>query len=89
MSARRGRLAVLVPVLALGIIGLPAPSWSEAVEGAEAFDGTHSLVGSYLAGRFARAQNDQAEAASFYRNALVHDPENELLLEQEIGRAHV
>jgi tetratricopeptide (TPR) repeat protein len=82
MSARRGRLAVLVPLLAAGIVALPTVSRSEAVEMSEPFDGTHSLVGSYLAGRFARAQNDASEAAAFYRNALVHDPENELLLEQ-------
>ena len=82
MSARRGRLAVLVPLLAVGLVASTVPSRSETVEGTEAFDGTHSLVGSYLAGRFAKAQNDAAEAAEFYRNALVHDPENELLLEQ-------
>jgi tetratricopeptide (TPR) repeat protein len=82
MSARRGRMAILVPLIAVGFVGMPATSWSEAVEVNEAFDGTHSLVGSYLAGRFARAQNDQAEAAEFYRNALIHDPDNELLLEQ-------
>lgn len=83
MSARRGRLAVLVPLLAAGMVGLaPTASRSETVEASEPFDSTHSLVGSYLAGRLARAQNDSAEAASFYRNALEHDPENELLLEQ-------
>ena len=59
-------------------------SRAETVEGTdtETFEGTHSLVGSYLAGRFARAQNDAAEAAEFYRNALTFDPQNELLLEQ-------
>jgi tetratricopeptide (TPR) repeat protein len=59
-------------------------SRAETVEATdtEAFRGTHSLVGSYLAGRFARAQNDAAEAADFYRNALTFDPKNELLLEQ-------
>jgi tetratricopeptide (TPR) repeat protein len=48
----------------------------------EPFEGTQTLVGSYLAGRFARAQNDTGEAAEFYRDALTHDPDNELLLEQ-------
>jgi tetratricopeptide (TPR) repeat protein len=65
----------------MGLAVGAAPSRSETVEATEAF-APHSLVGSYLAGRFARAQNDQAEAAEFYRNALIHDPDNELLLEQ-------
>jgi tetratricopeptide (TPR) repeat protein len=68
--------------LALGLVGAPGLSRAETADAVEPFDGTHSLVGSYLAGRIARAQNDAAEAAEFYRNALVHDPENELLLEQ-------
>jgi len=82
MSARRGRLTVLVPLLALGLAGAPGLSRGETVEATETFEGTHSLVGSYLAGRIAKSQNDAAEAAEFYRNALIHDPENELLLEQ-------
>ncbi len=82
MSARRGRLAVLVPLLTVGLLATPGISRAETVEATEPFEGTHSLVGSYLAGRFARAQNDGAEASEFYRNALVHDPQNELLLEQ-------
>ena len=51
---------------------------------------SNSLVGSYLAGRFARSQFDTREAADFYRTALVHDPKNAVLLEQafqiEAGR---
>jgi tetratricopeptide (TPR) repeat protein len=82
MRARRGRLTVLVPLLAMGLVGSPGLSKGETADAVELFDGTHSLVGSYLAGRIARAQNDSAEAAEFYRNALVHDPDNELLLEQ-------
>lgn len=82
MSVRRGRFAIFAPLVALGLIGLPGLSRAEAIETGEAFDGTRSLVGSYLAGRFARAQNDAEEAADFYRNALTHDPANELLLEQ-------
>ncbi|MGE3230152.1 MAG: peptidoglycan-binding protein, partial [Hyphomicrobium sp.] len=90
MNARRGRSAVVVPLLAVGLAFSAGPSRGETVDGVEPFDGTHSLVGSYLAGRFARAQNDAAEASEFYRNALSHDPQNELLLEQafqiEAGR---
>ncbi|WP_072394940.1 tetratricopeptide repeat protein [Hyphomicrobium sp. CS1GBMeth3] len=82
MSARRGRIAVILPLLAAGLIVTTCPVRAETTELSEPFDGAHSLVGSYLAGRFARAQNDAAEAAEFYRNALTHDPQNELLLEQ-------
>jgi tetratricopeptide (TPR) repeat protein len=82
MSARRGRFAVVVPLLAAGLIASSGSARAETVEASEPFDGTHSLVGSYLAGRFAKAQNDAAEAAEFYRNALTFDPQNELLLEQ-------
>ena len=47
-----------------------------------ALDGPHSLVGSYLAGRMARSENEPERAASFYRDALARDPGNALLLEQ-------
>ena len=43
---------------------------------------THSLLGSYLAGHFARNGNDTTNAAAFYRSALTLDPDNEVLLEQ-------
>jgi tetratricopeptide (TPR) repeat protein len=59
----------------------PGRAQSETADGLENVE-VHSLVGSYLAGRFARAQNDTKEAADFYRSALSHDPQNELLLEQ-------
>jgi len=90
MRARRGWFTVLVPLLAVCLLGPAGPTRGETVEATEPFDSTHSLVGSYLAGRVARSQNEAAEAAEFYRNALVHDPDNELLLEQafqiEAGR---
>jgi tetratricopeptide (TPR) repeat protein len=41
-----------------------------------------SVLGNYLAGRFARAAQDTEEAAEFYGRALEHDPSNEVLLEQ-------
>ncbi len=44
--------------------------------------GTPSLLGSYLAGRFAREQRDTTAAADFYSRALSRDPENEVLIEQ-------
>ena len=41
-----------------------------------------SLLGNYLAGRVARSQNDTGAAAQFYRQALMQDPGNNLLVEQ-------
>lgn len=41
-----------------------------------------SVLGNYLAGRFARAAQDTQEAAGFYGKALERDPSNEVLLEQ-------
>ncbi len=41
-----------------------------------------SLLGSYLAGRFAREQRDTSAAANFYTRALSRDPNNEVLIEQ-------
>jgi len=46
----------------------------------EGADG-HSLLGSYLAGRVARTQNDTEAAARYYREALARDPGNEVLVE--------
>lgn len=43
---------------------------------------SNSLVGSYLAGRFARNSNDTTSAAAFYGNALIRDPRNTVLLDQ-------
>ena len=86
----RGRLTVLVPLLTLGLLASAGPSRAEAVEGTVPLLSSNSLVGSYLAGRFARSQFDTREAADFYRTALVHDPKNAVLLEQafqiEAGR---
>lgn len=43
---------------------------------------SRSLAGSYLSGRFARAEHETGEAAKFYRSALQQDPTSEVLLEQ-------
>lgn len=45
---------------------------------------SQSLSGSYLAGRFARAENDTGRAASYYGNALMFDPASDMLLEQAV-----
>lgn len=43
---------------------------------------TRTLAGSYLAGRFARANNDTGRAANFYQNALRQDPDSGVLVER-------
>ena len=40
-----------------------------------------SLLGSYLAGRVARGQNDTTAAATYYGRRCEHDPGNEVLIE--------
>ena len=83
MRARRGWYAVVSPLVVTGLLAVPDARLSPvAAETTDAFDSTHSLVGSYLAGRFAKAQHDMPSAAEFYRSALTHDPSSELLLEQ-------
>lgn len=43
---------------------------------------TTSVLGNYLAARFARGFQDTQNAADFYGRALARDPNNEVLLEQ-------
>ena len=80
MEARLKRLICM----SFGVAGLfaagfisQAPARSQDQAGA-----THSLVGNYLAGRFARTQQDTLNAADFYGRALQGDPGNEVLLDQ-------
>ncbi len=49
-----------------------------------AADLSQTLSGSYLAGRFARSENDTDNAARFYSNALVFDPSSDMLYEQAL-----
>ncbi|MEM7620595.1 MAG: tetratricopeptide repeat protein [Pseudomonadota bacterium] len=49
--------------------------------GVDAKEG-NTLLGNYLAGRFATAQRDNHTAAEYYRQALKKDASNKLLLEQ-------
>jgi tetratricopeptide (TPR) repeat protein len=53
-------------------------------ESDDAAEFSETLSGSYLAGRFARAENDTKEAADFYSNALVFDPTSDMLYEQAL-----
>jgi len=75
-------IAVLAASLATGGGALANPDLAGSADTQETIEEPHSLVGSYLAGRMARDQNEAAKAASFYLGALKHDPSNALLLEQ-------
>ena len=82
MRARLARLLSLgLSVAVLAGAGLVAQAPARSAEdnaGAE----PRSLLGNYLAGRFARAQQDTESAAAFYGDALSRDPGNDVLLEQ-------
>jgi tetratricopeptide (TPR) repeat protein len=71
------RAAALVALLAA------APGHASAEADADP-DLSQTLSGSYLAGRFARAENDMGSAADFYSNALVFDPGSDMLHEQAL-----
>jgi len=68
-------------VLAVLLAGAPTVGWAGTSEEA---DLAQTLSGSYLAGRFARADNDTSHAAAFYSNALVFDPASDMLHEQAL-----
>lgn len=67
-------LAVLITVLASPVSNV---AWVQ-----EKHEQTRSLLGSYLAGRFARTQRDNSKAAQFYENALAKDPGSNLILQR-------
>ena len=74
MTARLARRAVLTfaGIMSLGSVGLSTMN-ARAADSAipdNAADSARTLIGSYLAGRFARTQHDNTRAADFYRNAL-------------------
>src|SRR3990172_1636737 len=84
MRARRDWCTRLSPLIVTGLLSTASAQLSPAAatETTDVFDSTHSLVGSYLAGRFAKTQHDMPSAADFYRSALTHDPASDLLLDQ-------
>lgn len=86
MRASAGRLkSMSVGVVAWAVSGVFMPVVARSVDDGpvspDAFQ-THSALGNYLAGRFARSLQDTENAADFYGRALASDPDNELLLEQ-------
>ncbi|MCB1529109.1 MAG: tetratricopeptide repeat protein [Hyphomicrobiaceae bacterium] len=73
----------LFALLAGGLIVLSVPaSARDADELDGRFDSTHTLIGSYLAGRFAKSEHEIEQSADFYNSALIHDPNNAVLVEQ-------
>lgn len=82
MRSRHGRriVSITAALAALGVAAQFMPT--QAARPGDEGDSAHSLIGSYLAGRFARSLNDSEQAAEMYRNALQLDPGNEVLLEQ-------
>lgn len=72
------------PLSACSVLVISAFLASGAAQARTTEDGyaTHSLIGSYLAGRFARAEHATGDAANFYRSALQQDPVSDVLLEQ-------
>lgn len=84
MRASLGRaLSVGLGAVILTIAGFfsQAPAHSQDQDPAQDEVST-SVLGNYLAGRFARASQDTRDAAEFYGRALERDPSNEVLLEQ-------
>lgn len=83
----RARSAAVRSLSAIGaalavLLAAAGPADARSPEAVEPADQTHSLIGSYLAGRFAKSQNDVTRAADYYSTALVYDPGNDVLVEQ-------
>jgi tetratricopeptide (TPR) repeat protein len=83
----RGSLGRLLSVGLSAIVMTIAGFFSEAPARSQDTDPgqdevTTSVLGNYLAGRFARSAQDTKDAADFYGRALERDPTNEVLLEQ-------
>ena len=79
----RAKLMRLASAL-LGIVGLAVlgPATEAPARTTEAAPPSYSLLGNYLAGRFARTEQDAESAADFYERALDLDPKSDVLLEQ-------
>lgn len=86
-TVRGSRLGSLIAVAAAAVLLVGGVQPSMAGIGSEKPQTVgeeidpHSLLGSYLAGRVARTQNDTDAAARYYREALARDPGNEVLVE--------
>ncbi|MEM9591938.1 MAG: tetratricopeptide repeat protein, partial [Pseudomonadota bacterium] len=75
-----GKWALRSTVL-IALLAAPA-AYSEVASKKPVGPGAQTLLGSYLAGRVARHNQDTEAAAEFYTKALAADPNNEAILEQ-------
>ena len=83
MRAPLGRLiSMSIGVIGLAVSGAMAQAPAREGEAAELTGNVSSVLGSYLAARFARGLQDTENAAEFYGQALARDPGNDVLLEQ-------
>lgn len=80
MRARSCVFRKIVAVFGLCFLAGAPTALAGVGDGAEKVE-TRSLLGSYLAGRLARTQNDTLAAANYYGKALQQDPDNEVLVE--------
>lgn len=72
----------IAAILFLGLVAGMTPATAAIGDPPETgAEKTRSLLGSYLAGRLARSQNDTPAAATYYGRALQQDPDNEVLIE--------
>ena len=83
-GSKRRLIAVTkaMAMVAMLTAALSAGSQQVSARTPEEGEASRSLIGGYLAGRFAKSQHDMAKAATFYGSALAHDPENDVLVEQ-------
>lgn len=71
----------LTTIAALALVAFTALP-SAVAKDQDGLQAERSLLGNYLAGRFARGQRDTRVAVKFYQSALQKDPTNEIILEQ-------
>ncbi len=84
MDRRAAMLPAVVTALATSLLAPLSPALAETDQAPRVERLNQSLIGSYLAGRFARGLNDTDKAAGFYNSALMFDPASEMLLEQAL-----
>ncbi len=73
---------LFVPLLAGGMMASPASRAETTPQSLDAFDTTHTLIGSYLAGRFAKAERGRQGSRRVLPQCADARSDNELLLEQ-------
>ncbi len=74
----RGCITVLTLV---GVVGIWASASSTLLAKTAEAENAPSLIGSYLAGRFAKSGHEPEQAAEFYKSALDLDASDDVLLE--------